>query len=43
MDEAMARFAHLKQHGPSDYAFDWQTADAQLWKTARCAPPGQVA
>ena len=43
MDEAMARIAHLKAHGPSDYAFDWQTAAAQLWKTARCAPDGQVA
>jgi hypothetical protein len=43
MDEAMARIAYLKQHGASDYAFDWQRAAAQLWKTARCAPPGQVA
>ena len=32
------RIEHLKQHGPSDRAFDWQTASAQLWKTARCAP-----
>ena len=39
----MARIAHLKAHGPSHYAFDWQTAAAQLWKTARCAPDGQVA
>jgi hypothetical protein len=41
--EAMARLEHLKQLGPSDHAFNWQTASAQLWKTARCAPPVQVA
>jgi hypothetical protein len=43
VEEAVARLDHLKQHGPSEYAFDWQTASAQLWKTARCAPAGQVA
>ena len=43
VDEAVARLAHLRQHGPSDYAFDWQRASAQMWKTARCAPPTQVA
>ena len=43
MDEALARLAHLKQHGPSEYAFNWQAASAQLWKTARCAPAGEVA
>jgi hypothetical protein len=37
VEEAVARLDHLKEHGPSDYAFDWQTASAQLWKTARCA------
>jgi len=41
--EAAARLEHLKQHGPTDYAFDWPRASAQLWKTARCAPSGQVA
>ena len=41
--EAVARLAHLKQHGPSDHAFDWQTASAQLWKTARCVPASDVA
>jgi Domain of unknown function (DUF3291) len=41
--EAVARLAHLKRHGPDDQAFDWQTASAQLWKTARCPPAGQVA
>jgi hypothetical protein len=43
VEEAVARIEHLKQHGPSDHAFDWQSASAQLWKTARCAPAGQAA
>jgi hypothetical protein len=43
VQEAVARLDHLKENGTSDYAFDWQTASAQLWKTARCAPAGQVA
>ncbi|MFZ0104638.1 MAG: DUF3291 domain-containing protein [Pseudolabrys sp.] len=43
VEEAVGRIEHLKQHGPSDHAFDWQTASAQLWKTARCAPAGQAA
>ena len=43
MDEAAARLTHLTQHGPGDHAFDWQRASAQLWKTARCAPPAEVA
>ena len=43
VEQAVARMEHLKQHGPSDYAFDWQMASAQLWKTARCAPSDQVA
>jgi len=43
VEEAVARMEHLKQHGPSDHAFDWQTASAQLWKTARCAPDEKVA
>src|SRR5262249_4941364 len=43
VEEATGRMEHLKQHGPSDHAFDWQAASAQLWKTARCAPAGQVA
>ncbi|MFY9684779.1 MAG: DUF3291 domain-containing protein, partial [Pseudolabrys sp.] len=38
VEEAVARLEHFKQHGPSDDAFDWQTANVQLWKTARCAP-----
>jgi hypothetical protein len=43
VEEAIARLEHLKKHGSSDHAFDWQTAATQLWKTARCAPAGQVA
>ncbi len=43
VDEAVGRLAHLRQHGPSDHAFNWQRASAQMWKTARCAPPTQVA
>ena len=43
VDEAVARLAHLKQYGPTDHAFDWHRASAQLWKTARCAPPTEVA
>ena len=43
VEEAVARLGYLKEHGTSDYAFDWQTASAQLWKTARCAPAGKVA
>jgi len=43
VDEAVAHLEHLKKHGPSDHAFDWQAVSAQLWKTARCAPAGQVA
>lgn len=43
VEEAIARIDHLKQHGPGDHAFTWQMAGAQLWKTARCAPAGQVA
>jgi hypothetical protein len=38
VQEAVARLGHLKENGPSDYAFDWRSANVQLWKTARCAP-----
>jgi uncharacterized protein DUF3291 len=43
VEEAVARLDYLKQHGPTDHAFDWQRASAQLWKTARCAPASRVA
>jgi hypothetical protein len=33
--EAVERLERLQQHGPSDHTFDWQTASAQLWRTAR--------
>ena len=38
LQEAVERLEHLRRHGPSDYAFDWESLPAaQLWKTARCA------
>jgi hypothetical protein len=38
IEEALERLDHLKTHGPSDYAFGWDSLPAaQLWKTARCA------
>lgn len=42
VDEAVARLMHLKALGPSEHAFDWQMASAQMWKTAQCAPEGEV-
>ena len=42
VDEAVDRLKHLQRHGPSEHAFDWAYASAQLWKTARC-PPGEHA
>ena len=34
--EGVARLDHLKAHGPSDYAFGWESLpDAQAWKTQR--------
>ena len=36
IEEGLARLEHLKEHGPSDYAFAWEHLDdAQLWKTRR--------
>ncbi len=44
LTEAKERLEHLATHGPSDHAFGWESVPAaQLWKTARCAPDGQVA
>ena len=38
VQEAIDRLDHLKQHGPSEHAFGWESLPAaQLWKTARCA------
>ena len=34
--EGVARLDHLQAHGPSDYAFGWESLpDAQVWKTQR--------
>jgi hypothetical protein len=42
--EGVARLDHLKQHGPSDFAFGWDGIPAaQLWKTARCNAPSEHA
>jgi hypothetical protein len=36
--EAIARLQRLKDDGPSDFAFGWESLPAaQLWKAARCA------
>ncbi len=44
LSEAKERLEHLAAHGPSDYAFGWESVPAaQLWKTARCAVDGQAA
>jgi hypothetical protein len=45
LTEAKERLEYLAAHGPSDYAFGWESVPAaQLWKTARCETPnGQAA
>ena len=36
MAEGVERLDHLKAHGPTDYAFGWESlSDAQVWKTQR--------
>lgn len=36
--EGRARLHHLAAHGPSDYAFGWESLNQNnLWMTARCA------
>jgi len=44
-EEAKERLEYLSAHGPSEFAFGWESVPAtQLWKTARCgAPEGQAA
>jgi hypothetical protein len=38
IQEAVGRLELLKQHGPTDQAFGWESlSSAQMWKTARCA------
>ncbi len=40
LEEGVARLDHLKEHGPSEYAFDWTgIAAARLWKAARGKQP----
>ncbi len=35
--EAVSRLEHLKAHGPTAFAFGWESMPgAYLWKTARC-------
>lgn len=36
--EGRARLEHLQTHGPSDYAFGWESLpSAKLWREGRCA------
>ena len=38
VEEAMARLAHLNEHGPSGHAFGWESLpNIKLWKEQRCA------
>jgi hypothetical protein len=38
IQEAVARLEHLRAHGPTGYAFGWESiATAKLWREARCA------
>ena len=38
LEEAKERLDHLTAHGPSDFAFGWETAPAaRLWQEKRCA------
>jgi hypothetical protein len=38
VEEALERLQSLKDNGPSDFAFGWESLPAaQMWKTARCA------
>jgi hypothetical protein len=38
VQEAVERLQSLRQDGPSDIAFGWESLpSAQLWKTSRCA------
>jgi hypothetical protein len=41
--EAVERLEYFKQHGPTDLAFDWANASAELWKMARCSPSESAA
>ncbi|QPH56085.1 DUF3291 domain-containing protein [Pontivivens ytuae] len=38
LDEALARLAHLEEHGQTDDAFGWSyLEDAGMWRTHACA------
>jgi len=38
LEEAKERLDHLTAHGPSEFAFGWETAPAaRLWQDKRCA------
>jgi hypothetical protein len=38
VQEALERLQSLKDNGPSDFAFGWESLPAaQMWKSARCA------
>jgi hypothetical protein len=38
MQEAVERLQSLKDNGPSEFAFGWESLPAaQMWKAARCA------
>jgi hypothetical protein len=44
LEEGVVRIDHLKAHGPSDYAFGWESLpNAKFWKSARCARPSEQA
>jgi len=37
LDEALARLAHLREHGDSDHAFGWaHLEEARLWRVRNC-------
>ena len=37
-EDALARLAHLTQHGPSEHAFGWESLpNIKLWMSQRCA------
>ncbi len=44
MEEGVERLDHLKAHGPSDYAFGWESLPAaKHWRTARCGTTNEHA
>jgi hypothetical protein len=44
LQEGVERLDHLKAHGPTDFAFGWESlAETQFWKVARCPRPNEHA